>query len=178
MMPVNDLQYPIGKFQRKPVLTDGERPALIEQISEAPHNLRKAVAGLADGQIDTPYRPGGWTVRQVVHHVADSHVNAYVRVKLALTEDQPTIKPYSEKLWANLHDARTIPVETSLDLLDGLHLRWVALMRSLAPEDFVRGMVHPEHGVITIDFILQLYSWHGRHHTAHITSLRERMGWK
>lgn len=172
-----DLQYPVGKMQRKPVLTDAERPVLIQQIADAPAHLRKAVAALSDEQLDTPYRPGGWTVRQVVHHVPDSHMNAYVRVKLALTESQPTIKPYNEKSWAELLDGRTGSVESSLALLEALHQRWVMLLGSLSPNDFFRTLLHPEHGTINVDFLLQLYAWHGRHHVAHITSLRERMGW-
>ena len=175
---MNDLQYPIGRLQRKPSLPDVERPPLIEQIAHTPRNLREAVAGFSREQLDTPYRPGGWTVRQVVHHVADSHMNAYVRVKLALTESQPPIKPYDEKLWAELPDVQFAPIETSLQLLESLHIRWVLLLRSLRPEDFTRTMMHPDHGVMTIDSILQTYSWHGRHHVAHIISLKNRMGWK
>jgi hypothetical protein len=173
-----DFQYPIGKLERKNELTEGERKAMIQQIADAPANLRKALAGLTDQQRDTPYRPGGWTVRQVVHHVADSHMNAYIRVKLALTESQPSIKPYNEKLWAELFDVKAAPVETSLRLLESLHERWVLLLRSLDPADFARTLMHPEMGVMTVDFIVNLYSWHGRHHGAHITSLRDRMGWK
>ncbi|MBM2839847.1 MAG: putative metal-dependent hydrolase [Bacteroidetes bacterium] len=175
---MTDLQYPVGKLQLKPSPTSDERLDLIQQIAEAPVHLRKAVAGLSAEQLDTPYRPGGWTVRQVAHHLPDSHLNAYVRMKLALTESQPTIKPYNEKLWAELHDVKTAPVETSLTLLESLHERWVLLLRSLAPEDFLKTMLHPENGVINLDFIVQMYSWHGRHHVAHITALRQRMGWK
>jgi hypothetical protein len=173
-----DLQYPVGKFQKKPTITNDERRDLINQIAEAPGHLRKAVAGLSVAQLDTPYRPDGWTVRQVAHHLPDSHLNAYVRTKLALTESQPTIKPYNEKLWAELHDVKAAPVEVSLTLLESLHERWVFLLRSLAPNDFLKTMMHPEHGVINLDFIVQMYAWHGRHHVAHITSLRRRMGWK
>ena len=175
---MTDLQYPIGKLERKTMLADVERRGLIQHIADAPANMRKAVAGLSTGQLDTPYRPGGWTVRQVVHHVADSHMNAYIRMKLALTESQPTIKAYNEKLWAELHDVKTVPVEASLTLLESLHGRWVVLMRSLSPGDFARTLIHPVQGVSTVDSLVNLYGWHGRHHVAHITSLRDRMGWK
>ena len=175
---MTDLQYPIGKVERKTRLTEGERKLFIQQIADAPANLRKAVAGLSGQQLDTPYRPGGWTVRQVVHHVADSHMNAYIRVKLALTESQPPVKPYNEKLWSELFDVNAAPVEASLRLLESLHERWVLLLRSLGPDDFARTLMHPEQGVITVNSIVNIYGWHGRHHTAHITSLRERMGWR
>ena len=174
---MTDLQYPIGKLERKNQLAQGERTIMIQQIAEAPASLRKAVAGLDDRQLDTPYRPDGWTVRQVVHHLPDSHMNAYIRVKLGLTESQPPVKPYNEKLWAELFDVKTAPVEASVKLLESLHERWVLLLRSLSPADCARALMHPELGVMTIDFIINLYSWHGRHHVAHITSLRERMGW-
>lgn len=138
--------------------------------------LRAAVEGLTEAQLDTPYRPGGWTVRQVVHHVPDSHLNAYIRMKLALTEDGPTIKPYDENLWAELSDSR-MPVDASLSLMDALHRRWVTVLRSLQPADFARTFLHPEAGVVSLDRLIALYAWHGRHHVAHITSLRQRMGW-
>ena len=173
-----DLQYPIGKLERKSQLTEDERKAMIRQIADTPANLRKAVAGLTDQQADTPYRPGGWTVRQVAHHLPDSHMNAYIRVKLALTESQPPAKPYNEKLWAELFDVKEAPIDSSVRLLEALHERWVLLLRSLSPADCARTLVHPEIGVMTIDSIVNLYSWHGRHHVAHITSLRDRMGWK
>ena len=128
-------------------------------------------------QLDTPYRPGGWTVRQVVHHLPDSHMNAYVRFRLALTENEPTIKPYEQQLWAELPDAKTADIEMSLKLFEGLHQRWVLLLRSMKPEDFHRKYIHPESGVNVLDNVLQLYAWHGKHHVAHITSLRKRMGW-
>jgi hypothetical protein len=141
--------------------------------------MRNAIAGLSGSQLDTPYRPGGWTVRQVVHHVPDSHMNAYVRCKLALTEDQPTIKPYEEARWAELVDGRTASPDVSLALLESLHARWALLLRSLTPEDFTRTFRHPEHaGILTVDWMLAMYSWHGRHHVAHITTLREREGWR
>jgi uncharacterized damage-inducible protein DinB len=172
-----DLRYPIGKFQSVEQLSETQRREFIDAIAEAPSHLSAAVAGLKPEQIDTPYRPGGWTVRQVTHHVPDSHMNAFVRFKLALTEDVPTIKPYNESLWAELADAAA-PIEPSLALLDSLHKRWVHLLRSLKPADWARKFRHPERGVMTLDETLALYAWHGRHHVAHITSLRERNGWK
>jgi len=172
-----DLRYPIGPFEWKDSLTEEERQRAIDGIAEAPARLRAAVKGLSPQQLDTPYRPGGWTVRQVVHHVPDSHLNAYIRFKLALTEDQPTIKPYDQERWAGLEDTRNTPVEVSLGLLETLHQRWVALLKSLRPQDFARTFRHPELGIVTLDKHLSLYAWHGRHHIAHITSLRERMGW-
>jgi uncharacterized damage-inducible protein DinB len=150
----------------------------IQQIEEAPARLREAVKGLTLEELNTPYREGGWTVRQVVHHVPDSHMNSYVRFRLALTEDEPTIKPYMENLWAELPDARSAPIDLSLGLLESLHTRWVALLRSLTPEQWKRQFRHPELGVVSLEQNLALYAWHGRHHVAHITSLRERMGWK
>ena len=173
-----DLQYPIGKFQWGGVLTDEQREQLINQIEQAPAQLRQAVAGLTEAQVDTPYRPEGWTVRQVVHHLPDSHMNTYVRFRLALTEDEPTIKPYAQERWATLEDARTAPLELSLSLLESLHGRWALLLRSLRPGDFARAFRHPEIGMVTLDQYLAMAAWHGRHHIAHITSLRERMGWK
>ncbi len=172
-----ELRYPVGKFNMEARITESQRGDLIEAIAQAPAQLRAAVAGLSPQQLDTPYRPGGWTVRQVVHHVPDSHLNAYVRLKLALTEQEPTIKPYNEAAWAELADSRATPIEVSLTLLDSLHQRWVALWRALQPADFVRTLRHPELGVLNLETLLRLYEWHGRHHTAHITSLRERMGW-
>jgi len=173
-----DLQYPVGKFKWEGVITDEQRRQLIAQIEQAPAQLRKALAGLTEEQVDTPYRPGGWTVRQVVHHLPDSHMNAYVRFRLALTEGEPTIKPYDQERWATLKDARTAPAELSLSLLESLHRRFVLLLRSLRAEDFARTFLHPEMGVVTLDKYLGMYAWHGRHHIAHVTSLRDRMGWK
>jgi len=173
-----DLQYPIGKFQWGGGNTDEQRKQLIDQIEQAPAQLRQALAGLTPDQIDTPYRPGGWTVRQVVHHLADSHMNTYSRFRLALTEDEPTIKPYDQERWAALKDAHTAPVELSLSLLESLHRRWALLLGSLRPADFARTFRHPEMGVVALDKYLGLAAWHGRHHIAHITSHRERMGWK
>jgi uncharacterized damage-inducible protein DinB len=175
---MTDLRFPIGKFERRDELTPEERRARIDEIAAAPARLREAVAGLTDEQLDTPYREGGWTVRQVIHHLPDSHLNAYTRLKLALTEDDPTIRPYDEALWAGLADSRQTPVDVSLTLLESLHARWVTLLRSLSAEDFRRTFRHPEHGGgLTIDWLCALYAWHGRHHVAHVTSLREREGW-
>jgi len=174
---MTDPRYPIGRAETKPVLSEEERRAAIEAIAATPANLRAAVAGLTPEQLDTPYRDGGWTVRQVIHHVPDSHMNAYVRFKLALTEDEPAIKTYAEDRWAQLADSRTTPIEVSLLLLETLHNRWDTVLRTMTPEDFQRPLLHPDHGRITLDRMLSLYSWHGRHHVAHVTALRERMGW-
>ncbi len=175
---MTDLRFPIGQFKFEDRhLSDAERAAYIDQIAETPRRLREAVRGLTTEQLDTPYRPGGWTVRQVIHHVPDSHLNSYVRFKLALTEDEPVIKPYDEAGWAALPDSRIAPVEASLGLLDSLHERWVVLLGSLAPSDFARSFSHPERGRVSLGTNLALYAWHGKHHVAHITSLRERMGW-
>ncbi|HET9039861.1 MAG TPA: putative metal-dependent hydrolase [Gemmatimonadales bacterium] len=176
---MTDLRYPIGKFAYDGAMTDARRAACVARISAAPAALRAAVAGLSDAQLDTPYRPDGWTVRQVVHHVPDSHLNAYVRMRLALTEDVPTIKPYEEARWAELPDARTLPVEVSLALLEALHVRWTALLRTFGAVEGARQLRHPEHGrLMTIDELLALYAWHGEHHVAHVTSLRDRSGWR
>jgi len=172
-----DLSYPIGKFECPESVSPEMGPQLIGEIEAAPAQFRAAVQGLTGQQLDTPYRPGGWTVRQVVHHVADSHLHSYTRFRLALTEDQPTIKPYDEARWAELADAKSSLIETSLALLDNLHKRWVLLLRSLAPSDWERTFRHPELGLMRLDQNLALYGWHGRHHVAHITTLRERQGW-
>jgi len=174
---MTDLRYPVGKFQPESELNDVSRQNLIRQIAETAAKLREAIKGLTEEQLDTPYRPGGWTVRQVVHHIPDSHVNAYIRFKLGMTEQNPPVKPYKENLWAELVDARSSPIEPSLTLLESLHQRWTVFLRSMATADFARTVNHPENGVMTLDRILQLYAWHGRHHVAHITSLRERMNW-
>jgi uncharacterized damage-inducible protein DinB len=166
-----DLQYPIGRFTFPDAATAEQRQTWIREIARAPRELRAAVAGLSEEQLDTPYRPGGWTVRQVAHHVPDSHMNAFIRFKLALTEDQPTIKPYDETRWATLADA-ALPVEPSLDLLEALHVRWVRLLESMNDRNFRRTFLHPESGVLRLDQWLAQYAWHGRHHVAHITSLR------
>jgi len=172
-----DLRFPIGKFRADAPIAASDYPLLIGQIAETPGALRSAVAGLSRDQIETPYRPGGWTVKQVVHHLPDSHLNAYTRFKLALTEDEPTIKAYDEAKWAELPDSQRVPIDVSLDLLESLHLRWVVLLRGLDGADFQRGLRHPERGLMTLAQLLALYAWHGRHHVAHITSLREREGW-
>jgi uncharacterized damage-inducible protein DinB len=173
----SDPRYPIGKFERRDQLTAAERRSLIEQIAAAPARMREAIAGLTGEQLDTPYREGGWTVRQVVHHVPDSHLNAYSRFKLALTEETPTIRPYDEAAWAELPDSRETPIETSLTMQEALHDRWVHLLRSMSDADFQRKLKHPESGTMTLDAMVALYAWHGQHHVAHITSLRERRGW-
>jgi uncharacterized damage-inducible protein DinB len=173
-----DPRYPIGKFEWKEKLSDEERRYSIEEIESTPAKFRGAVQQLTPKQLDTPYREGGWTVRQLIHHLADSHLNSYVRFKLALTEDQPAIKGYDEKLWAELADTRDTPVETSLTLLDALHQRWVALLRAMKPADFARAFRHPDRGPVSLDTAVAMYAWHGRHHTAHVTALRDRMGWK
>jgi hypothetical protein len=174
----DDLRYPVGRFIFDGDISPRAREQRIADIAAAPIHLRLAVNGLSPAQLDTAYRPGGWTVRQVVHHVPDSHLNAYTRIKLALTEDEPTIKPYEEARWAELPDGRDGPIELSLTLLDALHQRWVLLLRSMRPDDFRRRFNHPEHGrLIDLDEVVAMYAWHGRHHVAHITSLRRRMSW-
>jgi uncharacterized damage-inducible protein DinB len=173
---MTDARYPIGRHEAVSALTPAQRAECIAQIAKAPEHLRRAVDGLSDAQLDTPYRDGGWTVRQVVHHLPDSHLNAYVRFKLALTEQQPTIRPYDEKRWAETAETHA-PVAVSLELLDALHRRWVLLLKGMEPEDFGRTLNHPETGIRTLDGMLAMYAWHGRHHTAHVTALRERMGW-
>jgi len=172
-----DLRYPVGPFDFAGMLSNEQRQTLIDQIAATPEKMRAAVNGLSEEQLNTPYRPEGWTVRQVVHHVPESHMNSYVRFKLAVTEEEPTIKPYFEDRWAQLDDALQAPIGLSLDLLDALHERWVWFLRSLKDADFQRTFRHPELGVVSLDKNVALYAWHGRHHVAHITSLRERMGW-
>ena len=173
-----DSRYPIGNFEWSGSATDAERKQSIAKIADTPARLREAVRGLNEEQLDTPYREGGWTVRQVVHHLADSHMNAFVRFKLALTENQPTIKPYNQDLWVGTADAKSFPVNASLNLVESVHARLVALLRSMVPEDFARTFNHPESGINTLDKYLALYAWHGPHHVGHITSLRERMTWQ
>ena len=172
-----DPRYPIGKYEMPAEVTPELRAGAILEIAATPEELRAALNGLNEKQLDTPYRDGGWTARQVAHHVPDSHMNAYVRWRLALTEPEPTIKPYEESAWAKLEDAAHAPVEVSLRLLDALHERWVRLLHSVKAEEFARTFRHPEHGVRTLDWMLFLYAWHGKHHVAHITELRKRDGW-
>jgi uncharacterized damage-inducible protein DinB len=174
----DDLRFPIGPFVAPAAVTAEERARLICELRDTPARLHDAITGLSEQRLDTPYRPGGWTVRQVVHHVPDSHMNAYTRFRLALTEDRPTIKPYDEARWAELADARSGPVEVSLDLLTALHARWVALVESLRAEQWTRAYHHPDMGVVSLGTALALYAWHGRHHVAHVTRLRERSGWR
>ena len=173
-----DLFYPIGKFSWPKAVSAGERSQHLDVLADAPARFRQAVDGLDDAQLDTPYRPGGWTVRQVIHHVPDSHMNSYCRFRWALTEDNPPIKGYNEAAWAELHDARSGPLEPSLQLLESLHSRWVVLLSSLSERDWARTFQHSEYGPVRLDQNLALYSWHSRHHAAHITSLRQRMRWK
>ena len=174
---MTDLRYPVGKFTVVRDITPELRHTLIREIAATPQALRAATQGLSESQLDTPYRPEGWTVRQVVHHVPDSHMNAYIRFKLALTEDTPTIKPYDEAAWARVADTARTPIDVSLKLLDTLHQRWTVLLESMSGADYARQLVHPEHGPVALDWMLQLYAWHGRHHTAHITELKKREGW-
>ena len=172
-----DLRYPIGKFEWTANPDADQLHRWIDEIADAPARLHSAVRGLSPGQLDTPYRPGGWTVRQLVHHVPDSHMNCYVRFRLALTEQEPAVKSYDEGLWAELPDSRTAPVELSLSLLESLHARWVALLRSLTPADWQRAFRHPDLGSVTLALTAGSYAWHSRHHTAHVTCLRQRMDW-
>jgi uncharacterized damage-inducible protein DinB len=175
---MEDLRYPVGRFNAAAEVPHAERAALVASIATTPARLRAAIATLDDAQLETPYREGGWTVRQVVHHVADSHMNAYTRFRLALTEEEPTIRPYNEADWANLEDAAHAPVDISLELLDALHDRLDRLLRTLNTHDYERKLYHPDNGPMTVGTLLRMYEWHGRHHAAHITSLRNRMGWR
>ena len=176
---MTDLRYPIGTFTYQKPLTEDQKQKHLDEIEQAPANLRAAVKGLSAQQLDTPYRSGGWTVREVTHHVPDSHLNAYIRTKLALTEDEPTIKPYDEARWAELPDGKTSPIEPSLAILENLHKRWVLLLKSLSAADWSRKYGHPEWTKpMSLDDTLALYAWHGKHHVAHITALRERNGWQ
>lgn len=174
---LDDPRYPIGRFQAPPSVSAEDRRAWIDQIDELPKMLHRAVEGLVDEQLDTRYREDGWTIRQVVHHVADSHLNAYARFRLSLTEDTPRIKPYLEARWAELADARLGPVDLSLELTAALHERWVYLLRAMSDEDWKRGYDHPQDGHVPLSRALGIYAWHGRHHLAHISSVRERQGW-
>lgn len=174
---MSDPRYPIGRYVKEETVSPAKRESWISDIAAAPAELRAAVQGFNESQFDTPYREGGWTVRQLVHHVPDSHLNAYVRFKLALTEDNPTIKPYEESLWAKLPDTSGTQVGVSLMLLEALHRRWVVLLKAMQESEWSRTYVHPEDGTLRLDYILGMYAWHGKHHIAHVTSLRERMGW-
>lgn len=175
-MTTADLRYPVGRFTFTSA-DDSSRAEWIAIIADLPNRLRSAIAGLSDAQLETPYRDGGWTVRQVVHHLPDSHLNAFSRFKFALTEEKPEIKAYDEAKWAELPDGRTGAVASSLSLLEGLHARWTLLLRGMRPADFARQLVHPQNGVMTLDRMLALYAWHCRHHVAHITELKRREGW-
>lgn len=173
-----DLRYPIGPFTAPESSDEAQVLGWIEDIERLPQQLRAAVDALSEERLATRYRPGGWTVAQVVHHVADSHLNSYIRFKLALTEDRPTIRPYDEAAWGELADARDLDVATSLELIDALHFRWVKMLRALEPAQWEREFFHPEAGdVIGLRTQAALYSWHGRHHLAHVTSLARREGW-
>ena len=176
-MTATSLQYPVGRFTSPDVITSALRDAAIADIAALPNAMCEAAHNLTESQLETPYRDGGWTVRQVVHHVADSHMHAYLRVKFALTEESPTIRPYDEGAWALLPDVASVPVDVSLSLIDGIHARWTACLHGTAAEQMTRPFVHPELGAQPIDLALLRYAWHGRHHVAHITSLRTRMGW-
>lgn len=174
---MTDLRYPIGEFTAPDEITPEMIAGWIDEIERLPGDLRAAVAGLSDEQLDTPYRPDGWTVRQVVHHVGDSHLNSLIRFKWTLTEDRPKIKAYFEDRWAELADYRDVPIELSLTFLESLHGRWVILLRSMNEKDFRREFVHPDFGVVRLDGAVGTYAWHGKHHVAHITELAKRQGW-
>jgi len=174
---MSDPRYPIGKFSFDGTLTTDQKKQYLDDIERTPARMRDALKGLTGPQLNTPYRDGGWTVRQVTHHVPDSHMNAYIRFKLALTEDEPTIKPYMEDRWAELPESKQAPVDLSLALLDSLHERWMMVLRNMSDADWKRNLKHPEMGLLSLEKTLALYSWHGRHHTAHVTNLREKMGW-
>lgn len=171
-----DPRFPIGKFIRPKQITSAERAQHLADMAALPERLRTAVQGLAESQLDTPYRDGGWTVRQVIHHVADSHMHSYIRCKFAMSMDSPTIMPYDEQIWAGFADLQ-LPVDVSLTLLDKLHERWLCFLRSLSEQEMARTLIHPENGPMNLDTVVALYAWHGLHHTAHITRLREQMGW-
>ena len=172
-----DPRYPIGKFSFEGPLTAEQKKQYLNDIEQTPARLRTAVRGLSDEQLNTPYRDGGWTVRQLAHHVPDSHMNAYIRFKLALTEDEPTIRPYMEDRWAELPESKQAPIDVSLALLDSLHQRWTIVLRNIPDADWKRTFRHPEMGLLSLEKTLALYAWHGRHHVAHVTTLREKMGW-
>lgn len=175
---MDELRYPVGRFDPAAEVGHSERGALIDSIADTPRRVRAACAGLTDEQLDTPYREGGWTIRQVAHHIPDSHMNAYIRFRWGLTENRPAIKVYEESLWARLPDAQSAPIAPSLDLLAALHARWVMLLRALSEADYRREVEHPEMGPMTLGTLLRMYEWHGRHHVAHVTNLCKRMGWR
>ena len=172
-----DPRYPIGKFSFDGTLTAEKKKQYLDDIEQTPARMRAAVRGLSDQQLNTAYRDGGWTVRQVAHHVPDSHMNAYIRFKLALTEDEPTIRPYMEDRWAELPESKQAPIDVSLALLDSLHQRWTMVLRNSPDADWKRTFRHPEMGLLSLEKTLALYAWHGKHHVAHVTTLREKMGW-
>lgn len=174
---MEDLRFPVGRFAPDDAVTPEKRARWIDEVERLPGEIRKAVSGLTDTQLDTPYRDGGWTVRQVVHHLPDSHVHAYIRFKWTLTEHEPPVRAYDEKAWAELPESRGGRIEPSLALLESVHARWLMTLRAMTPSDFERALMHSENGRVTLDRMLQLYAWHGRHHAAHITALRERSGW-
>jgi uncharacterized damage-inducible protein DinB len=174
---MEDLRYPIGPFVFEGDVTDARRQEWITEIAQGPAKLRATVAGLTAAQLDTPYREGGWTLRQVVHHLADSHMNSYIRFKLALTEHEPTVKPYDEAAWSELVDAKTARTEISLELLESVTERWVMVLRAMSAADFDRAFIHPEGGRTTLAKALAMYAWHGKHHIAQIAALRQRQGW-
>ena len=176
-MEMEQLRFPIGRFEPRPSSTEEEVRASIDRIQSAPARLAEAVGGLSDAQLDTRYRPDGWTLRQVVHHVPESHMNSYIRIKWALTEDEPLIKVYEEAKWAELADYQLTPVELSLDFLALIHAKWTVLLRSLSPEQWSRRFVHPEWGAVALAWSVGNYAWHGRHHLAHITGTIECEGW-
>jgi len=174
---MSDPRYPVGKFSFEGPLSEEQKTRFLDEIEQTPARLKAAVQGLSAQQLDTPYRGGGWTVRQVVHHVPDSHMNSYMRFKLALTEEEPTIRTYMEDRWAELPEARTAPIELSLGLLENLHKRWMLMLRAIPEADWKRTFRHPALGLMNLERTLALYAWHGRHHVAHVTELRKRMGW-
>ncbi len=171
-----DLSYPIGKYDKDTKISLEQRKQFIREIGELPNNLREMLKNMSEEQIDSPYRPEGWTIRQVVHHIGDSHLNSFIRFKLALTEKNPTIRPYAEDLWAETAEYK-MPVDVSLNLINSIHRRWAALLESMSDEDFARTLNHPETGVWTLENLLGMYVWHGKHHTAHINNLKKRSGW-
>lgn len=174
---MSDPRYPIGKFSYEGPLSEQQKNKFLDDIEQTPARLKAAVQGLSEQQLDTPYREGGWTVRQLVHHVPDSHLNSYIRFKLALTEEEPTIRPYMEDRWAELPEARTAPIALSLALLENLHQRWMLMLRAIPAADWKRTFRHPEIGPMTLEKNLALYAWHGKHHVAHVTELRKAKGW-